>query len=162
MPNSQLSAVKESDKNPATSGNGLERLAKPVKSVGGAMQDRNIAAAYVEVIDKQSDQPIDTLLLSQQINDISQLTVGMQGDEYEQVTIDGKSYELALRFRQERKPFDVFLKDVEKMNYSGTETARDYSSRIVITDRSTGDSQEGKTWMNNPIRYKGETFYQSR
>lgn len=162
MPNSQLSAVKEGDENPATTGTGLQLLAKPIKSVGGAMQDRNIAAAYVEVIDKQTDQPIETVLLSQQINDIAQLTVGMQKDEYETVTIDGKSYDMAVRFRQERKPFDVFLKDVEKMNYSGTETARDYSSRIVITDRESGETQEGKTWMNNPIRYKGETFYQSR
>ena len=78
------------------------------------------------------------------------------------MTIDGKPFELAIRYRQERKPFDVLLKDVEKMNYSGTDTARDYSSQLVITDRETGESQEGKTWMNNPIRYKGETFYQSR
>ncbi len=162
LPNSSLSSVEASDKNPATTGNGLQLKAKLAKSVGGAMQDRNIAAAYVEVIDKQTDKPIDTVLLSQQINDISQLMVGMQNDEYEAVTIDGKPFEMAIRFRQERKPFDVFLKDVEKMNYSGTDTARDYSSRIVITDRESGDSQEGKTWMNNPIRYKGETFYQSR
>ncbi|MCA9133021.1 MAG: cytochrome c biogenesis protein CcsA, partial [Planctomycetales bacterium] len=93
---------------------------------------------------------------------IAQLTVSMQSDQYEKVTIDGKPFELAIRFRQDRKPFDVLLKDVQRMNYSGTETARDYSSEIVITDRQTGESQEGKTWMNNPIRYKGETFYQSR
>ncbi len=162
MRNSQLAQVTADSENLATTGNGLQLLAKPVKSVGGAMQATNIAAAYVEVIDRESDQPIDTVMLSQQINDIGQLTAGMQEDEYEAVTIDGKPFQLALRYRQERKPFDVFLKDVERMNYSGTETARDYSSRIVITDRETGESQEGKTWMNNPIRYKGETFYQSR
>ncbi len=163
MKNSALSPVVSGEENLATAGNGLELMAKPLKPLGAAVMDnRNIASAYVQLIDRKTDQPIETLLLSQQINDISQLTVSMQNDEYEQVTIDGKPFELAIRFRQERKPFDIFLKDVEKMNYSGTETARDYSSRIVITDRETGESQEGKTWMNNPIRYKGETFYQSR
>ncbi len=162
MRNSQLAEVAEGDENLATTGNGLQLIAKPVKTVGGAMQESNIAAAYVEVIDRASDKSISTVMLSQQINDASQLFSGMRNDEYEAVTIDGKDFQLALRYRQERKPFDVFLKDVERMNYSGTETARDYSSRIVITDRETGESQEGKTWMNNPIRYKGETFYQSR
>jgi ABC-type transport system involved in cytochrome c biogenesis permease subunit len=163
MKNSSLAPLAPAEDNPATTGNGLKFMAKPLKPLGAAVMDaRNIAAAYVEVIDKQTDEPIDTVLLSQEINDIAQLTVSMQNDEYEAVTIDGKPFELAIRFRQERKPFDVHLKDVERMNYSGTETARDYSSRIVITDRETGESQEGKTWMNNPIRYKGETFYQSR
>lgn len=162
MKNSSLAPVEAGFDNPATTGNGLQLMARPAKSQGGAMQESNIASAYVQVIDKQSDKPIETVLLSQRINDIAQLTVSMQQDEYERVTIDGKPFELALRYRQERKPFDVHLKDVEKMNYSGTETARDYSSRLVITDRETGESQEGKTWMNNPIRYKGETFYQSR
>ena len=69
---------------------------------------------------------------------------------------------MALRFRREYKPYKVTLKDVERVDYSGTETPRDYSSTIVITDKKSGDSQEGRTWMNNPIRYRGETFYQSQ
>lgn len=163
MKNSSLSPIKPGEENPATSGNGLQYVAKPLKPLGAAVMDsRNIAAAYVQVIDRETDQPIETLLLSQRINDISQLMVSMEKDEYEPITIHGKPFELAIRFRQERKPFDVYLKDVERMNYSGTDTARNYSSKIVITDRKTGESQEGKTWMNNPIRYKGETFYQSR
>ncbi len=163
MKNSRLAPVESDFDNPATVGNGLQLMAIAEKSLGAAvMDDRNIAAAYVQVIDKQTDQPIDTVMLSQQINDIAQLSVSMRQDEYERVTADGKPLELAIRFRQERKPYDVLLKDVEKMNYSGTETARDYSSQLQITDRATGQSQEGKTWMNNPIRYKGETFYQSR
>lgn len=163
MKNSELQQANEEVENPATSGNGLQWIAKPAKPLGAAVMDsRNIAAAYVELIDKQSGEPIDTLMLSQQINDIAQLMVSTREDEYEKVNIDGKPFEVAIRFRQERKPFDVYLKDVERMNYSGTDTPRDYSSKIVITERESGESQEGKTWMNNPIRYKGQTFYQSR
>ncbi|MEZ6075424.1 MAG: hypothetical protein R3C56_07055 [Pirellulaceae bacterium] len=40
-------------------------------------------------------------MLSQRINDSAQLFAGMQPDEYEPVTIDGKPFELAIRYRQE-------------------------------------------------------------
>lgn len=186
MRNSRLAEVPDEGDNVATLGLGLSAIAKAEKEVGGAMQDaRNIAAAYVELIDRDSDEQIGVVMLSQAINDASQLTRGgslspelkaqlsprflqMVGgvnaisDRYEEIKIGDKPFQVAIRFRQERKPYDVYLKDVERIDYSGTETPRDYSSRIVITDRESGDSQEDKTWMNNPIRYRGETFYQSR
>lgn len=163
MKNSTLEPITEGEENPATTGRGLSLTAKRLRPLGAAiMDDRNISAAYVQVIDRETDEPVETVMLSQQINDLAQLTASLQSDEYETVTIDGKPFQLAIRFRQQRKPYEVHLKDVERINYSGTETARDYSSRIVITDRESGESQEGKTWMNNPIRYRGETFYQSR
>lgn len=163
MKNSQLGPVDSKKKNVATAGMGLQVSAQKAKPVGGAISNKiNIAAAYVEVIDEASDQSLGTYLLSQEINDIAQLAATMESDRYETLEIDGKPFEMAIRFKQIRKPYDVFLKDVERINYSGTETPRDYSSRIVITDRATGASQEDKAWMNNPIRYQGETFYQSR
>ncbi|HBE69607.1 MAG TPA: cytochrome C biogenesis protein [Planctomycetaceae bacterium] len=147
----------------ATAGLGLTAYAVPRKLIGGAiMDDRNIASAYVELIDKESDESLGTFLLSQYVNDIGNLTVAGGANEFDRVEIDGVPYDIGLRFRQLRKPYDVKLEDVQRIDYSGTETPRDYSSRIVITDRETGESQAGKTWMNNPIRYRGETFYQSR
>jgi ABC-type transport system involved in cytochrome c biogenesis permease subunit len=163
MRNSKLAVPDGKRENPATAGFGLRAIAIEEKPLGAAiMNDRNIAAAYVELLDKQTDESLGVFLLSQQQNDMAQLSVSMRPDVYEQVTIDGRPFEMAIRYRQERKPYDVLLKDVERINYSGTDTPRDYSSRIVITDRASGESMEGKTWMNNPIRYKGETFYQSR
>ncbi|MEZ6133667.1 MAG: cytochrome c biogenesis protein CcsA [Pirellulaceae bacterium] len=164
MRNSHLANLNDKVENLATAGYGLQALAIEDKPLGAAiMDDRNISSAYVEVIDRETDESVDILMLSQQRNDLSQLTASMRPDVYEPVTVNSKSYEMAIRFRQVRKPYDVYLKDVERINYSGTDTPRDYSSRIVITMRDEPDtSQEGKTWMNNPIRYKGETFYQSR
>ncbi len=186
MKNSRLEPVTEEAKNPATIGFGLQALAVAEKPVGAAINDdRNMSAAYVELIDRETDEVTDVVMLNQGINDAAQLSRGGSlpeekklqlsdsflravgsvrniTDRYEQVTIGDKPYELAIRYRQLRKPYDVYLKDVERIDYSGTETPRDYSSRIVITDRETGESQEDKTWMNNPTRYRGETFYQSR
>ncbi len=163
MRNSALEPASPDAPNPATDGLGKRMVARPLKPYGGAIMDKvNLAAAYVELIDKETGESLGTYLLSQEMNDLSQLTGGMQPDVYERVEIDGRPFDLALRFRQERKPYDVYLQDVQRRNYTGTDTPRDYSSRIVITDRRTGESQEGKTWMNNPLRYRGETFYQSR
>ena len=53
------------------------------------------------------------------------------------------------------------LKDVSATMYPGTGTPRDYRSEVVIDDPRTGDGQEYSIWMNNPLRYDGETFYQN-
>lgn len=163
MPNSVLTRLSETDKNVATMGEaGLMAVAKPLPSKGGAMEGTNVASAYVQVFPKSGGEAIGTLLLTQQLNDQAQLFVGAGADRNERVTVDGKEYELALRFRREYKPYAVKLKDVVRVDYSGTETPRDYSSVIEITDKQSGETQEGRTWMNNPIRYRGETFYQSQ
>lgn len=163
MQNSRLETAAPGIENRATAGTGLQVIAQRAKPIGGAISNkRNFSAAYVELIDRESDESIGTYLLSQRFNDIAQMTASLERDSYEEAMIGGKTFELAIRYRQQTKPYDLFLKDVERIDYSGTETPRDYSSRIVITDRESGESQEGKTWMNNPIRYKGETFYQSR
>ena len=54
------------------------------------------------------------------------------------------------------------LVDVRKDDYIGTDTPRNYSSDIVLNDptRNVAD-REVKIWMNNPLRFAGETFYQS-
>ncbi len=163
MPNSTLAGIVEGEKNPATMGEiGLQAVGKPLEPKGGAMEGSNIASAYVQIFPKSGGEALGTILLSQQVNDQAQLFVGAGGDRNDKITVDGKSYEVALRFRREYKPYKVTLKDVERVDYSGTETPRDYSSVIVITDKESGETQEGRTWMNNPIRYRGETFYQSQ
>ncbi len=163
MTNSALVKAGDADSNPATLGQiGTQFVAKAIEPQGGAMQGSNMASAYVQIFPKSGGEALGTVLLTQQFNDQAQLFIGAGGDRNETVTVDGKDYELALRFRREYKPYKVTLKDVERVDYSGTETPRDYSSTIVITDKKSGDSQEGRTWMNNPIRYRGETFYQSQ
>ncbi len=163
MTNSTLERPSETEKNLATLGRiGTMAIAKPIEPLGGAMEGSNIASAYVQIFPRSGGEAIGTVLLTQQLNDQAQLFVGAGPDSNEKITVDGKEYELALRFRREYKPYSVKLKDVVRVNYSGTETPRDYSSVIEITDKESGETQEGRTWMNNPIRYRGETFYQSQ
>lgn len=161
MTNSALAKLEPGQENLATLGFGLNAAAIEVQRHGAAGDQMNIASAYLTLIERESQESIGTVLVSQHINDPKQI-YGMGKDVAETVGIDGTNYELALRYRRDYKPYSVYLKDVERINYSGSDTPRDYSSRLVITDKETGATIEERTWMNNPIRYRGDTFYQSQ
>jgi cytochrome c biogenesis protein ResB len=38
--------------------------------------------------------------------------------------------------------------------------AKNYSSELRLVDSTRGVDRNVKIWMNNPLRYAGETFYQ--
>ncbi len=61
--------------------------------------------------------------------------------------------------RRTALPFSVELIDFEKKMHPGTNKAKSYSSAVKITD---GDVQwQTVISMNEPLRYKGYTFFQS-
>ena len=66
-----------------------------------------------------------------------------------------------MRFRQNHKPYSLTLLDVRKDDYLGTSTPRNFSSDVRLVDAARDIDREVHIWMNNPLRYAGETFYQS-
>ena len=148
--------------NPATVGIGKEMQAVERRKSGGVDSDVNIASAYVELIDKDSGKVLGTHLVSQRVSDIELLLPGERvKDHFDEVTIGDTEYKLGLRYHREVKPYWVQLEDVRRTDYSGTSTPRDYSSFIRIINPETGDDRRERVWMNNPLRYRGETFFQS-
>eukprot|EP01025_Chloroclados_australasicus_P028624 TRINITY_DN28379_c0_g1_i4.p1 TRINITY_DN28379_c0_g1~~TRINITY_DN28379_c0_g1_i4.p1 ORF type:complete len:244 (+),score=40.14 TRINITY_DN28379_c0_g1_i4:102-734(+) len=106
-------------------------------------------SAYVDVIDSESGETIDTLLLSTWLNE-------------QNVTVKGQLYQFALRFRRDYKPYTIYLSDMSKEDYIGTDAVRDFSAYVSLADPSTGVRRDDiRIWMNNPLRYAGETFYQA-
>ncbi|GIW95211.1 MAG: hypothetical protein KatS3mg110_3252 [Pirellulaceae bacterium] len=103
--------------------------------------------------DKKTGEPLGTYLVS---------VLAALGGHKDQVAAGGKSYQLALRFRRNYKPYSITLIDVVRQNYSGTNTPRDFSSIIRLQDPTRNVDRQVRIWMNNPMRYAGETFYQSR
>ena len=79
----------------------------------------------------------------------------------EHVTVGGKTYELWLRFKRVYKPYSMYLIDVRKDDYLGTDTPRNYSSDVQLVDKKRHVNRKVHIWMNNPLRFSGETFYQS-
>jgi len=73
----------------------------------------------------------------------------------------GKPYELALRYKRVYKPYAVQLIDFKHDVYIGTTTPKNYSSQIRLIDPAHNENREVLIYMNNPLRYRGETFYQA-
>jgi hypothetical protein len=45
--------------------------------------------------------------------------------------------------------------------YPGTDIPKNFSSRVLLERPGTGEKREVLIYMNNPLRYAGETYYQS-
>ncbi|MGI9469195.1 MAG: cytochrome c biogenesis protein CcsA [Rubripirellula sp.] len=148
--------------NLATAGFGLEAEAVRARKSGGTDSELNLASAYVDLTDKETGESLGVYLVSQLLSDrVMLLADGKSKDRYDSVTIGDTVYDIGLKFHREVKPYWVQLVDVRRVNYSGTDTPRDYSSFIRIVDEATGEDRRERVWMNNPLRYRGETFYQS-
>ncbi len=159
MRNSRLEDGVDSE-HKVTVGAGLIQRAIEIAPNGGAKSAPNFTAAYVTLLDRQSQKPIESLLLAQELNDGAQM-LRNGTDKYESLSLLGKPMEIALRYRKEYKAYNITLKDVTRRDYANSNTPRDYSSVISIRNAETGEEITEKTWMNNPVRFGGETFYQS-
>jgi ABC-type transport system involved in cytochrome c biogenesis permease subunit len=142
--------ISPKDRNQATVGIG--RYVAPVEKRKSAGADSDsevdVPAAYVRFIDKKSKKPIGTHLLTMAL-----------GEHTERVTVDDKTYDIYLRFKRSYKPYRVLLRDAIRTDYAGSSTPRDYASEVTII--SDEEPREARIWMNNPLRYSGETLYQS-
>ena len=162
FPNSNVIRVGPVAPNLATTGIGKRWLATEKAPEGGASSKTNIASAYVQLRNRETGADMGTFLVSQFLNDQAQIFMGGGSDEVDSVSVDDTPFQLQLRYRREYKPYSITLTDVRRINYGASETPRDYSSYVTFTDTATKAQQDGRIWMNNPVRYRGETFYQSQ
>ncbi len=149
LQNSELVRHKEGDKNLATKGFGLKVVAEPKRAgtgtdTGGKV---DLTAAYVTLYKKGTKDTLGTYL------------VGVAAPPQD-VEVGDKTYDLALRFKRDYKPYSIRLDDVRADMYLGTNTPKNYSSDIRLVDPSREVDRDIHIWMNNPLRYGGETFYQ--
>ena len=149
MVNSRLGEAGR-DSNPATAGEGLRAVAIPRPEISGtdAEQSVDMPSAYVALRRKGTDEAMGTWLMSLWLNP-------------QTIEADGKRYQVSLRFRRTYKPYALHLLDFEHKRYVGTNTPKDYASTVRVVDPGRGVDREVRIWMNHPLRYEGETFYQS-
>jgi ABC-type transport system involved in cytochrome c biogenesis permease subunit len=159
--NSVLREAASVEENPATRGAGLERVALPAPSVSGVGAEAgvNLPSAYIEALDKESGESLGVWLVS---TSYLQDGAGRMLSLVEQpLEAGGATHRMELRFRRDYKPYSVTLKDFRFDRYVGTNTPKNYSSDIVLRDPAAGVDREVRIWMNNPLRYGGDTLYQS-
>ena len=153
LKNSDIRPVQDPSRNLATQGIGIRNEAFAIPPANGTDMDQvaDFASAYVELTDKGTSKSLGTYLVSQLV-DVSRTDT---------VNVQGKPYRISLRFKTEYKPISMKLLDVEAEYYLATETPRNFSSQVVLSDSVNGATFEKKIWMNNPLRFAGETFYQT-
>ncbi|MFO1502068.1 MAG: cytochrome c biogenesis protein ResB [Verrucomicrobiota bacterium] len=81
-------------------------------------------------------------------------------DVPQEFSYKGKTYKLAVRPVRYYKPYSITLLDFTHKRYKGTEIPKDFSSSIRLQNPATGENREVRIFMNNPLRYAGETYYQ--
>ncbi len=157
MRNSNIKRATEGGSNLADEGSGKDWIATLAKTEGGTSNKTNIASAYVTLREKETTKELGTYLVSQWLNE-TQLMPRAKPETF--LLAQGK-FDMELRFRRSYKPYSLTLDDVRRINYSGSPKPRDFSSFVTVIDQESGQQQTNRIWMNNPMRYQGETFYQS-
>jgi ABC-type transport system involved in cytochrome c biogenesis permease subunit len=155
--NSRLKDVEPGKKNPATAGLAVKprtaAIAVEAPPVSGVDPNQTIdlPSAYVTLYKKGTDESLGTFLVS--------LLYSTQKLSNE-FTLDGKKFELSLRFTRYYKPYRVELEKFRFDRYPGTQKPKNYSSDVKVFDESGALVREQTIRMNEPMRYAGETFYQ--
>ena len=151
--NSDVLQVGPHADNKADAGFGQRWIAVEQKAAAGTDADGRAdqASAYLKLIDRETNEPIGTYLVSQ---------LAYEQDIVDTVSFGGKSYQIGLRYKTIYNPYAMTLKDTQAEYYVGTETPSWFSSDFVIDDKSQGLKTDQRIWMNNPLRYRDQTFYQ--
>ena len=67
----------------------------------------------------------------------------------------------ALRPARYYKPYSVTLQKFTHEKYAGTEIPKNFSSKVTLIDPERSVDRDVLIYMNHPLRYRGETFYQA-
>ena len=110
------------------------------------MDERNLPAALVEV--RAGSERLGTWLVSGMI---------AQPQAFEH---GGRSWQIAMRPQRHYAPFSLTLIECRHDVYPGTQIPKNFSSRVTVANPKVGEEREVLIWMNNPLRYGGNTYYQ--
>jgi hypothetical protein len=144
--------------NPVTAGLGLDALASPIPEVSGVGDDStDLPSAYVTLYRKGTDQKIGTYLVSLWY---THNPFRMSKHPVQTFDADGP-HTLSLRYTRYYKPFSLYLKEFRFDRYTGTQQAKNFSSDLILIDPERGQERDVRVSMNDPLFYRGETFYQS-
>jgi hypothetical protein len=142
--------------NPATAGDGRYEVAVERPEISGTDPEQNVdlPSVYLKLTEKGTSKDLGTYLVSMWYSSVGE-------DRPQVVTVNNKTYELYFRPRRIYKPYTLHLIDFNHEVYPGTDTPKDFSSVVQLTDPEMNEDREVRIWMNHPLRYRGETFYQS-
>ncbi len=113
----------------------------------GRTDSRNIPTAYVEFISPTGS--LGVWAVSGWLDPVQSFSAGAQ------------TFQITLRPTRYYRPFSLELVRFAHDKYIGTDIPKNFSSRVRIRNPQSSEDREVLIYMNNPLRYRGETFYQS-
>ena len=153
--NSQLRAVLPGDEVSATTGLGTFAFPMKLDPLTGMDDGQDMSTVAVDLIDRESGSTIESILVAQDVSETRKVPIA------ERATVGEDNYDFYMRFERNYRPYEVTLVDTSRTDYVGTNKPQDYRSTLRILNTDTEESEEFTVWMNNPLRYEGETFYQT-
>src|SRR2546429_8771028 len=113
-----------------------------------APEERDVPAAAIEILPKDGGS-LGTWLVSDALG-------APQG-----FSCDSRTWSLAMRTARYYKPYSVTLQKFTHEKYAGTEIPKNFASKVTLIDPERNVSRDVLIYMNHPLRYRGETFYQA-
>ena len=147
--NSRLKMASETDgslKPIANQGPGAQVVVKPEPRATG-MNDRDLVSAAIEII--TPERSLGTWLVSDALGAPQTFSAG------------GRTWQLTMRPARYYKPYSVTLQKFTHEKYAGTEIPKNFASKVTLTDPERSVNRNVLIYMNHPLRYRGETYYQA-
>jgi hypothetical protein len=113
------------------------------------VDEHDVTSAAIEIIPKHSGTSLGAWLVSDALG------------APQTFSCDGRHWMIALRPVRYYKPYSVTLQKFTHERYAGTEIPKNFSSRVTLIDPERMVNRDVLIYMNHPLRYRGETFYQA-
>ncbi len=113
------------------------------------MDDRDVMSVVVEIVPAKGGGSLGTWLVSDAM---------AAPQEFD---LAGRHWSIQLRASRYYKPYSVTLKDFTHEIYPGTQIPKNFSSKVALTDLENRENRQVLIYMNHPLRYLGDTYYQS-
>jgi hypothetical protein len=158
----------EGEKMKASEGIGRQLLFSPAPLTTG-MDSEDSPAALVQVVSDKGpvgDWTVSTWMtrypeFENLQNSLGSALGNASVTQPQGFTFGGRAWQMALRPVRYYKPFNMTLLAFNHDLYPGTDIPKNYSSKIHLNDPATGEDRDVLIYMNSPLRYRGETFYQA-
>jgi len=113
-----------------------------------AADERDVPSAAIEILPKDGSS-LGTWLVSDALGAPQTFACG------------GRTWMIRLRPSRYYKPYSVTLQKFTHEKYAGTEIPKNFSSKVTLIDSERSVNRDVLIYMNHPLRYRGETFYQA-
>jgi hypothetical protein len=132
----------------ANQGPGAMIAVEPVARVT-AQDERDVPAAAIEILPKDDGGSLGIWLVSDALGAPQTFSCA------------GRTWMIAMRTARYYKPYSVTLQKFTHERYAGTEIPKNFASKVTLTDPERSVNRDVLIYMNHPLRYRGETFYQA-